>query len=95
MRKRSLLVVIEEQLRLTFKPGLIHIISIGHLYDKCCCLTRIRSENDGWCPWKKISSLTYEYLEIDFVNLTVITLIELQGKFSLMPVRLDDDRIIR
>ncbi|CAF3035602.1 unnamed protein product [Rotaria socialis] len=43
---------------------------------------RIRSERYGWCPLNKISTTTYEYVEIDLVNLTVITLIELQGKFS-------------
>ncbi|CAF3598743.1 unnamed protein product [Rotaria sp. Silwood1] len=46
---------------------------------------RIRSETDGWCPLNPISSTTYEYIQIDLVNLTVITLIELQGKFSLIP----------
>ncbi|CAF1084469.1 unnamed protein product [Rotaria sordida] len=46
---------------------------------------RIRSETDGWCPLNRISSTTYEYIQIDLVNLTVITLIELQGKFSLIP----------
>ncbi|CAF0885828.1 unnamed protein product [Adineta steineri] len=46
---------------------------------------RIRSENNGWCPVHKISTTTYEYLQIDLVNLTVITLIELQGKFSQQP----------
>jgi hypothetical protein len=50
-------------------------------------VNRIRSEKDGWCPLNKISSTTYEYIQIDLVNLTVITLIELQGKFSLEPVR--------
>ncbi len=48
---------------------------------------RIRSETDGWCPLNKISSTTYEYMQIDLVNLTVITLIELQGKYSLKSVR--------
>ncbi len=47
---------------------------------------RIRSETNGWCPLNKISKTTYEYLQIDLVNLTVITLIELQGKFSQQPV---------
>ncbi len=48
---------------------------------------RIRSETDGWCPLNKISLTTYEYIQIDLVNLTVITLIELQGKYSLKSVR--------
>jgi hypothetical protein len=48
---------------------------------------RIRSDTDGWCPLNKISSTTYEYIQIDFDNLTVITLVELQGKFSLKPVK--------
>jgi hypothetical protein len=51
------------------------------------CMHRIRSETDGWCPLNKISSTTYEYMQIDLVNLTVITLIELQGKYSLKSVR--------
>ncbi|CAF1648624.1 unnamed protein product, partial [Adineta ricciae] len=46
---------------------------------------RIRSENYGWCPLNKISTATYEYIQVDLVNLTVITLIELQGKFSQHP----------
>lgn len=46
---------------------------------------RIRSELNGWCPLNKISKTTYEYLQIDLGNLTVITLIELQGKFGLQP----------
>ena len=50
------------------------------------CLFRIRSETNGWCPLPKISTTTYEYLQIDLLNLTVITLIELQGKFSQQPV---------
>ena len=48
---------------------------------------RIRSELNGWCPLNRISKTTYEYLQIDLVNLTVVTLIELQGKFGLEPVR--------
>jgi discoidin domain receptor family protein 2 len=47
---------------------------------------RIRSETDEWCPLNKISRTTYEYIQIDLENLTVITLIELQGKFSQGPV---------
>ncbi|CAF1587743.1 unnamed protein product [Rotaria magnacalcarata] len=46
---------------------------------------RIRSETDGWCPLNIVSSTTYEYIQIDLVNLTVITLIELQGRFTLTP----------
>ncbi len=51
-----------------------------------CIHLRIRSETNGWCPLTKISKTTYEYLQIDLVNITVITLIELQGKFSQQPV---------
>lgn len=47
---------------------------------------RIRSKTKGWCPLNKISSTTDEYLQIDFDNLTILTLIELQGKFSSKPV---------
>ncbi|UJR26817.1 hypothetical protein I4U23_008130 [Adineta vaga] len=46
---------------------------------------RIRSENYGWCPLNKISTTSYEYIQIDLVNLTVISLIELQGKYSQHP----------
>jgi hypothetical protein len=53
------------------------------------CLNRIRSETGEWCPFNKISSTTYEYIQIDFDNLMVITLIELQGKFSLKPVKIN------
>ena len=43
---------------------------------------RIRSaiEGGGWCPKTLISSQSEEYLQINFVNLTVITLIETQGR---------------
>lgn len=51
------------------------------------CTHRIRSETDGWCPLNKVSSTTDEYIQIDLGNLTVITLIELQGRYSLKPVR--------
>ncbi|CAF3869605.1 unnamed protein product [Rotaria sp. Silwood2] len=46
---------------------------------------RIRSESNGWCPLNQISITTYEYIQIDLINLTVITLIELQGRFSQQP----------
>ncbi|CAF0923382.1 unnamed protein product [Didymodactylos carnosus] len=40
---------------------------------------RIRSETNGWCPSRPITPDTYEYLEINLINLTVITLLEIQG----------------
>ncbi|UJR22292.1 hypothetical protein I4U23_025350 [Adineta vaga] len=53
--------------------------------DTIASKARIRSETDGWCPLNKISSTTNEYIQIDLVNLTVITLVELQGRFSQKP----------
>ncbi len=43
---------------------------------------RIRSaiEGGGWCPKSLIDSQSEEYLQINFLNLTVITLIETQGR---------------
>jgi hypothetical protein len=43
---------------------------------------RIRStiEGGGWCPKTLIDSQSEEYLQINFLNLTVITLIETQGR---------------
>ena len=43
---------------------------------------RIRSaiEGGGWCPKTLIDSRSEEYLQVNFANLTVITLIETQGR---------------
>ena len=43
---------------------------------------RIRSaiEGGGWCPKTLIDSQSEEYLQVNFANLTVITLIETQGR---------------
>ncbi|CAF1088238.1 unnamed protein product [Rotaria magnacalcarata] len=43
---------------------------------------RIRStiEGGGWCPKTLIDSQSEEYLQINFINLTIITLIETQGR---------------
>ncbi|CAF1600179.1 unnamed protein product [Adineta ricciae] len=43
---------------------------------------RIRSaiEGGGWCPKSLINSQSEEYLQVNFFNLTVITLIETQGR---------------
>ncbi|XP_064648959.1 discoidin domain-containing receptor 2-like isoform X3 [Lineus longissimus] len=45
---------------------------------------RIRTEKNGgaWCPKPSITPDTYEYLQIDLYNLTVITLVETQGRFG-------------
>lgn len=50
---------------------------------------RIRStiEGGGWCPKTLINSQSEEYLQINFSNLTVITLIETQGRFGPFQVR--------
>lgn len=47
-------------------------------------LGRIRSERGGgaWCPKEKIGRDVYEYLEISFPELKMITLIETQGRFG-------------
>jgi hypothetical protein len=52
---------------------------------------RIRStiEGGGWCPKTLIDSQSEEYLQINFFNLTVITLIETQGRqgpFQVMKI---------
>ncbi|XP_055955868.1 discoidin domain-containing receptor 2 isoform X2 [Patella vulgata] len=45
---------------------------------------RIRTEQKGgaWCPKETITKDTYEYIQIDLVNLTVITKVETQGRFG-------------
>ncbi|KAK3589847.1 hypothetical protein CHS0354_015865 [Potamilus streckersoni] len=45
---------------------------------------RIRTELYGgaWCPKSVISKDSYEYLQIDFDKLTVITQVEVQGRFG-------------
>jgi hypothetical protein len=50
---------------------------------------RIRSaiEGGGWCPKSLIDSQSEEYLQINFLNLTVITLIETQGRHGPFQVR--------
>ena len=46
--------------------------------------SRIRTETNGgaWCPKSQIHVNSYEYLEIDLNNLTVITSVETQGRFG-------------
>ena len=46
--------------------------------------SRIRTETQGgaWCPRNMISKDAYEWLEIDLGKLTVITLLETQGRFG-------------
>lgn len=36
----------------------------------------------AWCPKPQIDKHIYEYLEIDFINLHVITAVETQGRFG-------------
>lgn len=50
---------------------------------------RIRSaiEGGGWCPKRLIDSQSEEYIQINFLNLTVITLIETQGRHGPFHVR--------
>ncbi|KAL3871566.1 hypothetical protein ACJMK2_039557 [Sinanodonta woodiana] len=45
---------------------------------------RIRTEKNGgaWCPKPVIARDTYEYLQIDLYQLTVITMVEIQGRFG-------------
>ncbi|XP_060568273.1 discoidin domain-containing receptor 2-like isoform X2 [Ruditapes philippinarum] len=45
---------------------------------------RIRTETNGgaWCPKSVIERDTYEYLQIDLGRLTVITMVEIQGRFG-------------
>ncbi|CAH1786141.1 unnamed protein product [Owenia fusiformis] len=46
--------------------------------------SRIRSEEKGgaWCPLATIGKDVYEWLQIDLGNLTVITMVETQGRFG-------------
>ena len=45
---------------------------------------RIRTETNGgaWCPKNRIDRDSYEYLQIDLGRLTVITMVEIQGRFG-------------
>ncbi len=45
---------------------------------------RIRTELNGgaWCPEALISQDVYEWLEIDFRQMTVVTGVETQGRFG-------------
>ncbi len=53
------------------------------------CLCRIRTEHLGgaWCPDGPITENSYEYLQINFSDLKVITLVETQGRFGNGQVR--------
>lgn len=50
---------------------------------------RIRSAIDGggWCPKSLIDGQSEEYFQVDFPHLTVITLIETQGRHGPFQVR--------
>lgn len=45
---------------------------------------RIRTEKNGgaWCPREPVSRDSYEWLQVDFNQLTVISLVETQGRFG-------------
>lgn len=45
-------------------------------------MIRIRGETGAWCPGKPVSTDVYEFLQIDFDALTVVTLVETQGRFD-------------
>ena len=47
-------------------------------------LARVRTDRLGgaWCPKTQIHRDSYEYLEVDLGNLTVITKVETQGRFA-------------
>lgn len=47
-------------------------------------LFRIRTEKLGgaWCPGSQISSDSYEWLQIDFRQVKVITAVETQGRYG-------------
>ena len=53
------------------------------------CFFRIRKEHSGgaWCPKKQIALDVYEWLQIDLLELKVITLVETQGRFGNGQVR--------
>lgn len=44
---------------------------------------RVRNEISGgaWCPKEHVSESVYEFLQIDFGEMKVITLVETQGRF--------------
>jgi len=45
---------------------------------------RIRTEKNGgaWCPKQQIGKDVYEWLEIDFGDLHVVSMVETQGRFG-------------
>ncbi|KAJ8300155.1 hypothetical protein KUTeg_021674 [Tegillarca granosa] len=47
-------------------------------------VTTLRTEKNGgaWCPKPPITKDAYEYLQIDLGELTVITMVEVQGRFG-------------
>ena len=49
-----------------------------------CAWIRIRTEVHGgaWCPKESVSKDSYEYLQISFDQLNVLTLVETQGRFG-------------
>lgn len=56
---------------------------------------RIRTENNGgaWCPRPQVGRDATEWLEIDFGELKVISLVETQGRFGNGQVFLQDERV--
>ena len=67
-------------------------VALGVLDSNIACLfyfcfisiSRIRTETQAgaWCPRNQVSNDSYEWLEIDLGKLTVITLLETQGRFG-------------
>lgn len=52
-------------------------------------LCRIRTERNGgaWCPKDAVSRDSYEWLQVDLGQLTVVSLVETQGRFGNGQVR--------
>ena len=51
------------------------------LYSICLYIFRIRGLG-AWCPAHSIDANSYEYLQIDFQEMKVLTVIETQGRFG-------------
>jgi len=63
---------------------------ITFIYTCSTFVYRIHTEINGgaWCPKEHISKNVVEFLEINFEQLKVITLIETQGRFGNGQVRI-------
>lgn len=73
-------------------PCILYLMYEAVMIIKSCLATtlminfvyRIRTEIQGgaWCPKQIITKESYEYLQVDLGELTVITKVEVQGRFG-------------